>query len=91
MLIGEPVVNLDDSASSSDFDDFEDFGEGFDLGLGEEPGSLLDYLRARCERVARSSMHLFDARGVSSHGAHTARLSPLPAGPEARLLPIEAQ
>jgi len=43
------VVISDDS----DFNNFEDLEEGPDLGL-EEPGSLLDYLRARRDRVARS-------------------------------------
>jgi len=39
MLIEEPVENSDDS----EFDDLEDLGEGPDLGLSEEPRSLLDY------------------------------------------------
>ena len=46
MLIEEPMVVLDDSASSNDFDDFGDLDEGSDLGLGEELGSLLDYFCA---------------------------------------------
>ena len=46
-LIEEPMVNSKDS-------DFKDSEEGPDLGLREEPGSLLDYLRVECKRVARS-------------------------------------
>ena len=34
-------------------DSLEDLGEGPDLGLGEEPESLLNYLRAQRKRVAR--------------------------------------
>ena len=34
-----------------DFNDFKDLEAGPNLGLREEPGSLLDYLRARRERV----------------------------------------
>ena len=41
-LIEEHVVNSNDS----NFDNFKDSKEGLDLGLGEEPGSLLDYLHA---------------------------------------------
>jgi len=37
-------------SDNSNFDDFEESEEGPDLGLGEEPRSLLDYLRARRER-----------------------------------------
>ena len=37
-----------------EFDEFEDSEEGPDLGLGDKPGSLLDYLRAQHKRVARS-------------------------------------
>ena len=54
MLIEEPMVDFDDSRNSHDINDFEDLGEGSDLGLGEEPKSILDYLHARRERVARS-------------------------------------
>ena len=54
MLIEELMVDFEDSASSHDFNDFEDLGGGSDLGLGEEAESLLDYLHARCEREARS-------------------------------------
>ena len=46
MLIEKPMVDLDNSASSHDFDDFEDLDGGSDLGPREEPGSLIDYLRA---------------------------------------------
>jgi len=53
MLIEEPMVDLDDSASSHDFDDFEHLDGGSNLGLREEPGSPLDCLCARRERVAR--------------------------------------
>ena len=48
-LIETPVENLDDS----EFDDFKDSNESLDLGLGEEPRSLLDYLHARHERMVR--------------------------------------
>jgi len=41
-FIEEHVVIFDDS----NFNDFEDSDEDPDLGLKEEPGSLLDYLRA---------------------------------------------
>ena len=41
-LIEEPVENSDDF----EFDDFEDSDESPNLGLEEEPESLLDYLRA---------------------------------------------
>ena len=54
MLIEEPIMDLVDYASSHDFDDFEDLGGGSNLGLEREPGSLLDYLRAQYERLARS-------------------------------------
>ena len=40
-LIEEPVKTSDDSK----FDDLEDLPRGLDLGLAEELGSLLDYLR----------------------------------------------
>jgi len=53
-LIEEPMMNLDDS----NFDDFEDSEEDPDLGLEEDPGSLLDYLHARHERVARIHFRL---------------------------------
>ena len=51
MLIEEPVENSDDS----EFGDFEDSDESLDIGLEEEPGSLLDYLRARRDRLGRSN------------------------------------
>jgi len=38
----------------SDDSDFDGSKEGPDLGLGEEPSSLLDYLRAQRDRVAKS-------------------------------------
>ena len=44
------MVDLNDFASSHDFDDFEDLDGESDLGLGEEPGSVLDYLHARRAR-----------------------------------------
>ena len=90
MLIEELVVDLDYSANSHGFDGFEDLGEGFDLGLGEEPGSLLDYLRTPTLEGGEESL-LFDARAASSHGAHVARLSHLLAGPRARLLSIKVE
>jgi len=37
------------NSDGSEFDGLKDLGEG----LGEEPGSLLDYLRARHKVVAR--------------------------------------
>ena len=54
MLIEEPVENSNDS----DFNDLEDSNEGRDLGLGEEPRSLLNYLCTQCWRVARSYFRL---------------------------------
>jgi len=51
MLIEEPMLDRDDSASSNDFDDFADLSEGSHLGLREEPGSLQDYLCSRRGRV----------------------------------------
>jgi len=46
MLIKEPMVDLDDSTSSHNFDDFEDLDGGSDLGVGEGSRSLLDYICA---------------------------------------------
>ena len=40
-------------SDDSDFDDYEDSDESSDLGLGEELGAMLDYLRAHRDRVAR--------------------------------------
>ena len=57
MLIEKLMVDLDDSASSNNFDDFGDLGKGSDLGLEEKPVSLLDYLRTQRERVMRSHFH----------------------------------
>ena len=51
-FVEKPVVISD----YSDFDDFEDSEEGPDLGLKEEPRALLNHLRARCDRVARSRL-----------------------------------
>ena len=65
MLIEEPMVDLDDSTCSHKFDVFEDLGGGSDLGFREEPGSLLGYLRARQERVARS--HFQSMLGLPLH------------------------
>ena len=53
MLIEEPLVDLEDSASWHDFDDFEDSREESPLGLREKTDSLVDYLRTQHESVAR--------------------------------------
>jgi len=47
MLLEELVENLDD-------EDFGDFEANPNLGLGEEPESLLNYLRARRNQVMKS-------------------------------------
>ena len=46
-LLEEPVENSDD-------EDFGGFEAGPNLGLGKEPGSLLNYLRAQRDRVTKS-------------------------------------
>ena len=44
-LIKKPLENPDDS----EFDDFKDSDEGPDLTIGEEPRSLLDYIRTHAK------------------------------------------
>ena len=55
-LLEEPVENSDDK-------NFRAFDVHPNLGLGEEPGSLLNYLPARCNRVMKS--RLYSMRGPS--------------------------
>jgi len=53
-LIEGPVESLDGSDSDDSLSDFRDQDKGgSDLGLKEDPGSLLSYLRARRERVVK--------------------------------------
>ena len=66
-LIEKPVVNSDDS----DFDDFKDSEEGPDLGLGEEPEFLLDYLTRSTRKSGEEPLPI-DARSASPHGTHAA-------------------
>jgi len=57
-LIKGPVENLDCSDSNGSLSDFGNEDEGVsDLGLREDPRSLLFYLRARREKVVRGRCH----------------------------------
>jgi len=48
---------LEEPEESPDDEDFEGLDANPNLGLGEEPGSLLNYLRVRQDLVMKSCLH----------------------------------
>jgi len=47
---------LEESVEDPDDEDFRGLDADPNLGFREEPGSLLSYLRARCNRVTKSRL-----------------------------------
>jgi len=53
-LVPKVLKFLEKVAARPDVSNHEDDGEGFELGLDDEPRSLLDFLNDRRRRVAKS-------------------------------------